>query len=189
MKQIRLRLMAVLLAGGCAMMTGCAKPGGEDASAAQKLGGSFTAEMTMSIDDMTANGAISRMGEGMWRVSFDEPSTLAGILLDFADGEVTASYKGLAFSVPQSAMPAKSVLSNLITVVDALSQEEKITGEEKDGGVAVSGELEGNPYILTLTQNGDLAGFEMDNMDAVLTFSDFQSGGAPVATGSTAAAG
>ncbi len=185
MKKLQLQLTAVLLAAGCAALTGCAKPGGGDASAEQKLGGSFTTDMTMTIDDMTANGTLARMGEGVWRVSFDEPPTLAGIVLDFADGDVTASYKGLAFSVPQSAMPAKSVLSNLILAVDELAQQEKIAGEEDGDSVVVTGEMEGNPYILTLTKNGDLAGFEMDNMDAVLNFSGFQSGGTPVATETT----
>ena len=113
--------------------------------------------------------------------AFAEPSTLAGVVLDFSGGEVTASYKGLGFSVPQSAMPAKSVLSQMILVVDELAQQEEITGKEKDGGVAVEGESEGNPYTLTLTESGDLAGFSLENFDAELTFTQFQAG-ADVAT-------
>lgn len=187
MENIQYRLTALLLVAGCAAMTGCTKPGGGEASTSQKLSGSFTAEMTMELEDMTAAGTVSRMGEGVWSVSFAEPPSLGGIVLDFADGDVTASYKGLAFSVPQSAMPAKSVLSNLIAVTDALAAEAHITGTEQDGGVAVSGELEGAPYVLTLTKNGELAGFAMDSMDAVLTFTGFQSGGVPVATESDAA--
>ena len=103
------------------------------------------------------------------------------LVLDFSGGEVTASYKGLGFSVPQSAMPAKSVLSQMILVVDELAQQEEITGKEKDGGVAVEGESEGNPYTLTLTESGDLAGFSLENFDAELTFTQFQTG-ADVAT-------
>ena len=124
---------------------------------------------------------LSRLGDGAWSVAFAEPSTLAGVVLDFSGGEVTASYKGLGFSVPQSAMPAKSVLSQMILVVDELAQQEEITGKEKDGGVAVEGESEGNPYTLTLTESGDLAGFSLENFDAELTFTQFQTG-ADVAT-------
>ena len=65
----------------------------------------------MQMEDWTAAGTLSRLGDGAWSVAFAEPSTLAGVVLDFSGGEVTASYKGLGFSVPQSAMPAKSVLS------------------------------------------------------------------------------
>ena len=111
----------------------------------------------MQMEDWTAAGTLSRLGDGAWSVAFAEPSTLAGVVLDFSGGEVTASYKGLGFSVPQSAMPAKSVLSQMILVVDELAQQEEITGKEKDGGVAVEGESEGNPYTLTLTESGELA--------------------------------
>ena len=182
MKRNYSAVLSLLLAGGICC-TGCAKAGGE-ATAAQKLGGSFTTEMTMTMEDWTAAGTLSRLGDGAWSVSFAEPATLAGVVLDFSGGEVTASYKGLGFSVPQSAMPAKSVLSQMIQVVDELAQQEEITGKEKDGCVSVEGDLEGNPYTLTLTENGDLSGFTMENFDTTLTFTQFQSGAA-VATETT----
>ena len=138
----------------------------------------------MTMEDWTAAGTLSRLGDGAWNVSFAEPATLAGVVLDFSGGEVTASYKGLGFSVPQSAMPAKSVLSQMIQVVDELAQQEEITGKEQDGCVSVEGDLEGNPYTLTLTENGDLSGFTMENFDTTLTFTQFQSGAA-VATETT----
>lgn len=81
-------------------------------------------------------------------------------------------------------MPAKSVLSQMIQVVDELAQQEEITGKEQDGCVSVEGDLEGNPYTLTLTENGDLSGFTMENFDTTLTFTQFQSGAA-VATETT----
>lgn len=182
MKRNYSAVLSLLLAGGICC-TGCAKAGGE-ATAAQKLGGSFTTEMTMTMEDWTAAGTLSRLGDGAWSVSFAEPATLAGVVLDFSGGEVTASYKGLGFSVPQSAMPAKSVLSQMIQVVDELAQQEEITGKEQDGCVSVEGDLEGNPYTLTLTENGDLSGFTMENFDTTLTFTQFQSGAA-VATETT----
>lgn len=167
----------------CGMVTGCTRPGSSgETSAAQKLSGSFTAEMTMTVDDLAAVGTLSRLGDGVWSASFDEPSTLAGVVLDFTDGEVTASYKGLGFSVPQTAMPAKSVLCQLITVVDTLAQQEQITGEDADGYVSVEGDLDGSPYTLRLTSSGELASFTLDGLDAVLQFEQFQSG-VPVATG------
>ena len=171
MKRNYSAVLSLLLAGGICC-TGCAKAGGE-ATAAQKLGGSFTTEMTMTMEDWTAAGTLSRLGDGAWSVSFAEPATLAGVVLDFSGGEVTASYKGLGFSVPQSAMPAKSVLSQMIQVVDELAQQEEITGKEQDGCVSVEGDLEGNPYTLTLTENGDLSGFTMENFDTTLTLLSF----------------
>lgn len=182
MQKRRIGAMGGFLLAGAVLLSGCSSPVGGETGAAQKLSGSFTTEMTMNMEEQTVSGTLSRMGDGMWSVSFAEPATLAGVVLDFSGGEVTASYQGLAFSVPQTAMPAKSILSSLILVVDDLAKQEHISGEKDGDYVSVEGELEGSPYLLRLSAGGELAGFEMDNMDTVLTFTDFQEGGVPVAT-------
>lgn len=182
MQKRRIGAMGGFLLAGAVLLSGCSSPVGGETGAAQKLSGSFTTEMTMNMEEQTVSGTLSRMGDGMWSVSFAEPATLAGVVLDFSGGEVTASYKGLAFSVPQTAMPAKSILSSLILVVDDLAKQEHISGEKDGDYVSVEGELEGSPYLLRLSAGGELAGFEMDNMDTVLTFTDFQEGSVPVAT-------
>lgn len=182
MKYMQWIALSAAAAGVAACCIGCARPGGKEASASQKLGGSFTAEMIMEMEDLTASGTISRIGEGQWNVAFAEPASLAGVVLDFSGDTVSASYQGLGFSVPQSAMPAKSVLVSLIQAVDTLAKEEKITGTEKEGEICITEELDGSPYTLSLTKSGDLAGFSVENMDASLTFSAFQSGAAPIAT-------
>lgn len=182
MKYMQWIALSAAAAGVAACCIGCARPGGKEASASQKLGGSFTAEMIMEMEDLTASGTISRIGEGQWSVAFAEPASLAGVVLDFSGDTVSASYQGLGFSVPQSAMPAKSVLVSLIQAVDTLAKEEKITGTEKEGEIYITEELDGSPYTLSLTKSGDLAGFSVENMDASLTFSAFQSGAAPIAT-------
>ena len=182
MQKRRIGAMGGFLLAGAVLLSGCSSPVGGETGVAQKLSGSFTTEMTMNMEEQTVSGTLSRMGDGMWSVSFAEPATLAGVGLDFSGGEVTASYQGLAFSVPQTAMPAKSILSSLILVVDDLAKQEHISGEKDGDYVSVEGELEGSPYLLRLSAGGELAGFEMDNMDTVLTFTDFQEGGVPVAT-------
>lgn len=182
MQKRRIGAMGGFLLAGAVLLSGCSSPVGGETDAAQKLSGSFTTEMTMNMEEQIVSGTLSRMGDGMWSVSFAEPATLAGVVLDFSGGEVTASYQGLAFSVPQTAMPAKSILSSLILVVDDLAKQEHISGEKDGDYVSVEGELEGSPYLLRLSAGGELAGFEMDNMDTVLTFTDFQEGGVPVAT-------
>ena len=138
----------------------------------------------MTMEDWTAAGTLSRLGDGAWNVSFAEPATRAGGVLVFSGWEVTASYQGMRFSVPLSAMPAKPVLCQMILVADELAQQEEITGKEQDGCVSVEGDLEGNPYTLTLTESGDLSGFTMVYFDTALTFAQFQSGAA-VATETT----
>lgn len=83
MKYMQWIALSAAAAGVAACCIGCARPGGKEASASQKLGGSFTAEMIMEMEDLTASGTISRIGEGQWSVAFAEPASLAGVVLDF----------------------------------------------------------------------------------------------------------
>ena len=78
MKRNYSAVLSLLLAGGICC-TGCAKADGE-ATAAQKLGGSFTTEMTMTMEDWTAAGTLSRLGDGAWSVAglFRAPVRHAG---------------------------------------------------------------------------------------------------------------
>ena len=99
-------------------------------------------------------------------------------LENFQKGEVTASYKGLAFSVPQTALPAKSILYQFILAADQLAEESTLQGTSKDGGMVLSGDLEAGSYELTMTAEGVPAIFSMKNQNAVLTFHDFVSNGA-----------
>ena len=145
MQKRRIGAMGGFLLAGAVLLSGCSSPVGGETGVAQKLSGSFTTEMTMNMEEQTVSGTLSRMGDGMWSVSFAEPATLAGVVLDFSGGEVTASYQGLAFSVPQTAMPAKSILSSLILVVDDLAKQEHISGEKDGDYVSVEGELEAVP--------------------------------------------
>ena len=121
----------------CFLMTGCSGVGvgGGSTTSSNQLNTAFTTGVTMELEEMTAEGTMQRVGAGEWNVSFSEPSQLAGVRLDFQKGEVTASYKGLAFSVPQTALPAKSILYQFILAADQLAEESTLQGTSKDGGM------------------------------------------------------
>ena len=63
----------------------------------------FDTEVNFVLGKLNADGRMAHTEEGTWSVEFDSPNTLSGIKLEFADDTVNASYKGLEFSVPQSA--------------------------------------------------------------------------------------
>lgn len=163
----------------CFLMTSCSGVGvgGGSTTSSNQLNTAFTTGVTMELEEMTAEGTMQRVGAGEWNVSFSEPSQLAGVRLDFQKGEVTASYKGLAFSVPQTALPAKSILYQFILAADQLAEESTLQGTSKDGGMVLSGDLEAGSYELTMTAEGVPAIFSMKNQNAVLTFHDFVSNG------------
>ena len=136
------------------------------------LDSAFESAVTFTIEKMTAEGTLIRQGSGIWAIEFDSPNTLSGVKMDFADGEVSASYKGLEFSVPQSALPEKAMMLNLIKAVDDNARLEKLSGEEKDGSFIVSGTLEEGGYQLVTDSDGHLVSFEMPNYKLSITLHD-----------------
>lgn len=165
----------------CLLITGCSVGGGST-TAKNQLNTSFTTGVTMELEEMTAEGTMQRVGEGEWNVSFSEPAQLAGVRLDFLDGEVTASYKGLAFSVPQTALPAKSILYQFILAADQLAEESALQGISGEDGVTLKGELEAGNYELVLLADGSPSVFQMENQNATILFHDFVSNGTPAET-------
>lgn len=155
-----------------ACLAACSVTGKGDTSKPNGLGSSFQAAVSIVLDDLNAEGTVKRMGSGNWEIEFDSPNTLSGVKLTFMDGNVTASYKGLNFSVPQTALPVKAMMLNLISAVDDLAANEELTGTEEDGMLKISGTLDGGEYTLTTDSSGNLVSFEMPNNKLTMTFSE-----------------
>ena len=132
----------------------------------------FSAEVSITIDRLEAEGKLVRYGEGVWEIEFSEPNTLSGVKLEFSEGNVMASYKGLSFSVPQSAIPVKAMMLNLMSAVDSNAAAEELSGDEKDGLLSISGSLDGGDYTLTVDGDGLLSGFEMPNNKLTMKFTE-----------------
>ena len=110
---------AALLMAAC--LAACSAAGGAKTNKPNGLDSSFQAAVGVILEDLNAEGTIKRFGNGMWEVEFTSPNSLSGVKLSFSEGNVTASYKGLNFSVPQSALPVKAMMLNLISAVDELA--------------------------------------------------------------------
>ncbi|NLT08697.1 MAG: hypothetical protein GXY08_04260, partial [Ruminococcus sp.] len=107
-------------------------------------------------------------------VEFSSPNSLSGIKLEFSEGNTKASYKGLSFSVPQSAVPVRAMILNLMKAVDENASAEELSGDEKDGLLVISGKLDGGSYTLTVDKEGRLSGFEMPNNDLKMSFTELK---------------
>lgn len=168
-------IMIVTVCIAFCLCTACGKSGGISAKAEQKLSGSFSSDFTIELDDFTAEGMLTRYDSGIWSVYFESPAEVSGVQLDFSGDDVSASYKGLSFSVPQSVLPSKALLLQMIRAVDDAASEETISGSSKDDLIEIEGELEGEPYLLFLNSDGSLAEFRMENMGGYIKFSEFTS--------------
>lgn len=155
-------------------LTACNVPKMSKSSRRNGLGAAFSATADITIDRLTAKGAVKRYGEGVWEIEFSEPNTLSGVKLEFSEGSVVASYKGLSFSVPQSALPVKAMMLNLMKAVDDSAKLEELSGEESDGCLKISGSLDGGDYTMTVDENGNLSGFEMPNNKLIMKFTEMK---------------
>lgn len=155
------------------LLTGCSMPQGSSGTVTNRMTGSFCAEVTVTTAENETKGTLTRFGTDAWRVEFSEPAALSGVQLDFLDEEVTASYKGLEFSVPQSAQALKTELSELMDVVDTMSQTAELQGSAKDGNVSCDGELEVGGYTLVLTGEGVPVSFSLPAYGLVIMFDSF----------------
>ncbi|MBP5432656.1 hypothetical protein [Ruminococcus sp.] len=169
------RIFAFVTAAAAAVcFTACAVAGGGSSSRRNGLGCAFSSAVSITIDRLEAGGEVKRFGDGVWEIEFSEPNTLSGVKLEFSDGNVLASYKGLSFSVPRSAIPVKAMMLNLMKAVDDNAAAAELMGEENDGMLSIKGSLDGGDYVLTVDENGLLSTFEMPNNKLKMRFTELK---------------
>ena len=156
------------------MFVACSSPIKSETSRKNGLNCAFESSVNITIDKLNAEGIIKRFGDGVWDVEFSTPNTLSGVKLAFDSGNVTASYKGLDFSVPQSALPVKAMMLNLIEAIDTNARLEELKGTENDNVLEVGGSLDGGEYVICVGKDGKLISFEMENNKLKMFFSDMK---------------
>ncbi len=173
--------MGAVLLGvyGCAMQP---TPGNVD----NRLDGGFTTEVTMTTADSETKGILTRLGNDAWSVTFTEPAALDGVKLDFLDNEVTASYKGLEFSVPQSAQAIRTMLSELMKIIDGMAAETEIPCKQSEEGAVLEGEIDEGNYTLTFDKDGTPREFSLPPYGLTIKFDTFTENGSTTPTESTA---
>ena len=174
MKRLIFLRNALLFCAPAIMLGGCAAVS-DPAGFTPKNDESYAMDAAMEYGDgQTANLHLTRIGSDVWEASFTEPPTLSGVILAFDSGNVTASYKGLEFTVPKSALPAKNMLA---VVTDALDQaaaaEQLICTEQEDGTWCYTAESAGGSFTLTFSESGEPIGFSLPSQPLTVTFSAY----------------
>ncbi len=167
MKRLLFLIIALVTA---AVFSGC---GGKHTVKDVKSGldSSFECDMDIVYDDSEFAGKLLRKQSGEWEAEFTMPDTIAGVKLSFVNRDVTASYKGLTFTVPKSALPVKSILVNLINVVDELASSDELECTSKDGMLIVRGEIDQGKYVLNIDEKTyQIVSFDMENSDVHMEF-------------------
>jgi len=157
------------------LLTSCNAPGSETVQVKDIFSEPFTSTATIVTDDLEATGQLSRYGMENWDIEFSEPSSLSGVTLIFDGTNSEASYKGLSFSMPKSAVPVNSMLLCLATAVDEISASTEKNCTSNDGVLTFKGSTDCGDYILTVDEGtGNLTEFQMKNLNLVMTFTDVQ---------------
>ncbi len=156
------------------MFFSCSTPLKNETSRKNGLNCAFQSSVNITIDKLNADGVMKRFGDGVWDIEFESPNTLSGVKLEFNGGNIKASYKGLDFSVPQSALPVKAMMLNLMEAVDTNARLEELKGNENGDMLEVSGSLEGGDYIISVSRDGKLSCFEMGNNKLKVVFNDMK---------------
>lgn len=168
-------------------LASCSAPMQSVQTRQNNLDSPFSSKIALTLDKLNAEGTIKRYGDSEWEVEFDSPNTLSGVNLAFSQGNVSASYKGLSFSVPKSALPVKAMLVNLIDAVDTNARSEELKGSDNEGMLEIQGNSDGGDYILTVDGNGNISSFDMPNNLLEISFKEVTaiSGGEIPSTNST----
>ncbi len=168
-----------------AILTGCiSTPATEISSVPDCLAGSFSSEIHIISGENEFNADITK-SDKIWNAEFSQPSTLSGVELVFEDGMVSASYKGLAFSIPKDALPVQSALQNLILVSDNLEALNCETSDDEDSNTSdikctvekdlcsIKGTIDNGEFELITDKQGIPLTFTMENFNLTIEFSNF----------------
>lgn len=155
------------------LLTSCKSGSNETVSTKDIFSEPFTCTANIVTQDLNATGKLSRYGFEKWEIEFSEPATLSGVMLTFDGVNSEASYKGLSFSMPKSAVPVNSMLLCLANAVDEISTNDEKDCSSSEGLLTFKGSTDCGDYVLTVEEStGDIAMFEMKNLNLVMTFSD-----------------
>ena len=167
-KIIPIFLSVFLLISMCACSSG-----GKNVKFSPKLNEPFVVTAKIQYGDQESDASFRKYSKANWDIEFSSPNTLSGVILSYRDDKVDASYKGLSFSVPKTALPIKSIISTFIDVADSTADLPEIEATEKEGLMIIEGETQQGKYTLKLDNSGGLSEFSMPNLELKIVFTDF----------------
>lgn len=167
-KIIPIFLSVFLIISMCACSSG-----GKNVKFSPKLNEPFVVTAKIQYGDQESDASFRKYSKANWDIEFSSPNTLSGVILSYRDDKVDASYKGLSFSVPKTALPIKSIISTFIDVADSTAYLPEIEATEKEGLMIIEGETQQGKYTLKLDNSGGLSEFSMPNLELKIVFTDF----------------
>ena len=98
------------------VLSGCAKK-----SDPISISTNFSVSCNIEYGEFKSQMFISRLGSGGWEMNFSAPETINGLAVTYENENTNLSYKGLAFSIPREDIPINSIITNITSVFDDVS--------------------------------------------------------------------
>lgn len=172
-----LTILSIVTLFTLTLATGCQKP---TLNKTPELSQTFSCQADFQYGDWTAKATLKRLGGGVWEAQFQEPASLAGVLFAYDGAELNASFLGLSFTVPMSALPDSSMLSDIFTALDRCTTGAEMPCEavEEDGDqvYVYKGELSRGAYTVAMTKDNALHAFSLPSAGLTVAFSEYSAG-------------
>ena len=164
----------IFCASASILLCGCEAPR-SDPDFAPQLDSAYAADASVEYGTgQTAVLKLTRHDKGVWEADFSEPDSLAGVVLQFDGNAVSASYKGLAFSVPKAALPAKNMLMLAAEALDAAADSQELHCKaQEDGTYCWAGNSDAGSYTVTFAETGEPIAFEMPSQPCKITLTNY----------------
>lgn len=183
MRSYWLRNALVFCVPACLLLTSCS-PAQSGGDFSPQLDESYAVQAEMEYaEGLSAQLSLTRYGSELWEAAFTEPASLAGVVLTFDGNTVSASYKGLEFTVPKSALAAKNMLLYITDALNAAAAADQLPCSRlEDGSWVCSGDSDGGCYSLSFAENGQPLRFELPAQPLTVSFSAYTALDAPAVT-------
>lgn len=154
-----------------AILTGC-----KGAANSPDLNKSYSCTANIDYNNFACTAQLARLDSGAWEVLLLSPSSVKDIKLTYQSGDVTVSYKGLSFSLPDNSLPVQPVIDNIVGALDNAANGIGLEFDKDGKNVTVSGVNEEVNYAVTVNTEGAIVSLSMPDIGMEVTFEDFAFG-------------
>lgn len=158
----------------CICLTSCT-PAEQGSAFQPKHDAAYSMQAEMQYGEgQTAQLMLTRYSGDLWEAAFAEPASLAGVVIKFDGNAVSASYKGLEFTVPKSALAAKNMLEYATDALDYAAETDQLSCVmQEDGTWCYTADSDGGSYTVRFAATGEPVGFDMPSQPLCMNFSAY----------------
>ena len=127
---------------------------------------SFIAEISYGESEYSADVSIR---DDVLNLVVTAPKEIDGLSFKLDKNGIKANFKGIPFDLDTVSLPKGAVYQVLICVLDDAKQKTAISG---DGNCKITGDVDGNKYMLLLSPSGLPIELEIKELDFQMKFTD-----------------